>query len=446
MPILNSVASALGLPLSAFAWCLFDISQWGFMSVSFHFFTPLLFKSSMVQLGWSMPSPAAWSLILAIGTTLGTVFSPLIGAVADQSSRRKMFLVTILVALIVLNMLFIFTISYSTYVAVAAIVVCLVLYSCSSSLYNSLVVCFCDRETMQRSFFISTILSNAFSCMLLLVIALILGGQNPTIGFTRDTYIFSALLSLAFAYPLWLYVPEPEGDTLAEPITLSTSVTAVINGAQALAKNRELLKFAAASFILQDGMMCLYHISLIYGAHVGISDGNLIVGQVVNRLVGAISAVFWLPFSQRFGTRASYFVSISIGVAASCVILLPMTAHLFWFLSALLALTGTGNFIFARVLLSELTSVQHASVTYGLASGISNMSGILGPAVYAFVAGITHSAHTGLFTVLTFVVLGFFLMTRVDFSTGYLAATSQALNEPDEEEEDVHSGTNKQLK
>jgi len=97
-------------------------------------------------------------------------------------------------------------------------------------------------------------------------------------------------------------------------------------------------------------MMCLYHISLIYGAHVGISDGNLIVGQVqrvlnfemspvspcmqfpqvVNRLVGAISAVLWMPFSQRFGNRTSYFVSISIGVAASCVILLPMTAHLFW--------------------------------------------------------------------------------------------------------------------
>ena len=112
------------------------------------------------------------------------------------------------------------------------------LYSCSCSLYNSLVVCFCDRETMQRSFFISTILSNAFSCLLLLVIALILEGHNPTIGFTRDTYIFSALLSVAFAYPLWLYVPEPEGDTLTEPITLSTSVTAIINGGQALAKNR----------------------------------------------------------------------------------------------------------------------------------------------------------------------------------------------------------------
>jgi MFS-type transporter involved in bile tolerance (Atg22 family) len=128
--------------------------------------------------------------------------------------------------------------TFFSYVAVAAIVACLMLYSCSSSLYNSLIVCFCDRETMQRSFFISTILSNAFSCILLLIIALILGGQNPTIGFTRDTYILSALLSLAFAYPLWLYVPEPEGDTLTEPITLSTSVTAVINGAQALAKNR----------------------------------------------------------------------------------------------------------------------------------------------------------------------------------------------------------------
>ena len=100
--------------------------------------------------------------------------------------------------------------------------------------------------------------------------------------------------------------------------------------------------------------MCLYHISLIYGAHVGISDGNLIVGQVcaakiqftsvspsslscanicqvVNRFVGAVSAMLWMPFCRRFGTRTSYFVSISIGVAASCVILLPMTAHLFWF-------------------------------------------------------------------------------------------------------------------
>jgi hypothetical protein len=57
----------------------------GFMSVAFHSLTPLLFKSSVVHLGWSMPSPAAWSLILAIGTTLGTVFSPLVGAVADQS-------------------------------------------------------------------------------------------------------------------------------------------------------------------------------------------------------------------------------------------------------------------------------------------------------------------------------------------------------------------------
>ena len=202
-------------------------------------------------------------------------------------SRRKMFLVSLLVSLIALNMLFIFTISFSAYVylhpvvfschscslsilssfakcvffryvAVGAIIGFLTLYSCSCSIYNSLIVCFCDRETMQRSFFVSTILSNAFSCLMLLVIALLLNGHNPTISFTQDTFICSALLSAAFAYPLWLYaptpylqtalryesdgadryVPEPEGDTLTEPITISTSVTAVVNGAQALSKNR----------------------------------------------------------------------------------------------------------------------------------------------------------------------------------------------------------------
>ncbi len=111
------------------------------------------------------------------------------------------------------------------------------LYSCSSSLYNSLIVCFCDRETVQRSYFISTILSNAFSCILLLVVVFALGGHTPTIGFTRETYIISAILSLAFAYPLWLHVPEPEGDALTEPITPSNTMAAVVNGTQALVKN-----------------------------------------------------------------------------------------------------------------------------------------------------------------------------------------------------------------
>ena len=144
---------------------------------------------------------------------------------------------------------------YFRYVAVGAIVGGLMLYSCSSSLYNSLIVCFCDRETLQRSFFVSTILSNAFSCLLLLAIALALGGHSPTIGFTRETYIFSAILSLAFAYPLWLHVPEPEGDTLTEPITPSNTVTAVINGAQALAKNRYLSCPLSIINFLLDGIV-----------------------------------------------------------------------------------------------------------------------------------------------------------------------------------------------
>jgi hypothetical protein len=106
MTVLNSVAQAVGLPLSALAWCLFDISQWctvfskgqrllvcscfgcvcrSFTSVALQLFAPLLFKSSVAQLGWSMPPPAAWSLVMATSTILGTICSPLIGAVADRS-------------------------------------------------------------------------------------------------------------------------------------------------------------------------------------------------------------------------------------------------------------------------------------------------------------------------------------------------------------------------
>ena len=129
---------------------------------------------------------------------------------------------------------------------------------------------------------------------------------------------------------------------------------------------RQVLKFAAANFILQDGIACLNHITTIYSAFAGVSDADLILGHVCNvvllyfepyalqlmlltlpglhitpqifskvlgRLFSSISAVLWVPFCQRFVTRSSYFVSMSVGVVACLVILFPMSPPLFWFVN-----------------------------------------------------------------------------------------------------------------
>jgi len=45
---------------------------------------------------------------------------------------------------------------------------------------------------------------------------------------------------------------------------------------------RQVLKFAAANFILQDGIACLNHITTIYSAFAGVSDADLILGHVCN--------------------------------------------------------------------------------------------------------------------------------------------------------------------
>ena len=197
--------------------------------------------------------------------------------------------------------------------ALAAIITAITLYSCCCCLYNSLILTFCDRDTLQRAYFVGTIISNSSSCIFLVIIALALHGHAPTIAFTREAYIFGFMIALFFAYPLWLHVPEAEAGERAEPVAPSNAVMAIVSGVQALAKNRcdttnftsfrpvivlsrhlspwqrprikiifcrELLKFALASFILQDGMSCLFQINTIYASYVGVSVGNLIVGQV----------------------------------------------------------------------------------------------------------------------------------------------------------------------
>ena len=112
------------------------------------------------------------------------------------------------------------------------------LYSCCCCLYNSLILTFCDRDTLQRAYFVGTIISNSSSCIFLVIIALALHGHAPTIAFTREAYIFGFIIALLCAYPLWLHVPEAEAGERAEPVAPSNAVMAIVSGVQALAKNR----------------------------------------------------------------------------------------------------------------------------------------------------------------------------------------------------------------
>jgi hypothetical protein len=56
-------------------------------------------------------------------------------------------------------------------------------------------------------------------------------------------------------------------------------------------------------------------------------------------------------------------------------------------------MTGTGNFIFARVLLSELTAVQHASVTF---VQIPNSQSIVNSCVHFFALSPKYLLRAGM--------------------------------------------------
>jgi hypothetical protein len=108
---------------------------------------------------------------------------------------------------------------------------------------------------------------------------------------------------------------------------------------------RQVLKFAAANFILQDGIACLNHITTIYSAFAG----DIVSDVTSTVLVRELAAHYESQNAMQF--------------CASCSILWTQTHH-FRFLSVLVGISDSGNQIFTRVLLSELIVVEHASATY----------------------------------------------------------------------------------
>jgi hypothetical protein len=124
------------------------------------------------------------------------------------------------------------------HVAVLAFIGVRALFICSCSLHESLIVSFCDRNTVQHSFVASTVLCNALSCMLLFALASVLHNQPPSVDFSCEVCASMALFSLALAHVLRSNVSEPKTEESTEPSAHSNAVTALLNGAKALSAQK----------------------------------------------------------------------------------------------------------------------------------------------------------------------------------------------------------------
>jgi len=237
---------------------------------------------------------------------------------------------------------------------------------------------------------------------------------------TRLSLASVAVWWALFSWPLFRTVPEPRvppqvrasaGDALAQ------SVRQLVSTFRELRKYKQAMLLLLAFFLYNDGIQTIIRMAAIYGAEVGIDQSDLIGALLLVQFVG-------VPFSFAFGWLAGFIGpkrAVMFGLTAYMGILMltyfMTSAREFYMLAGAVGMIQGGTQALSRSMFASMIPRHRSSEFFAFFGVFERYAGVLGPAIFAVMAGLG-SSRTAILTLIPFFVSGMLLLAKVNVAAG----------------------------
>jgi UMF1 family MFS transporter len=405
------------------AWCCYDWAITAGPVVIDTFIFSVYFTRSVA------PSPeqgtAAWSQALAVAGLVVAVLSPLLGAIADRTGRRKPWIALFtVVAVVAMTALFWVTPAPSSMsLALVAMAVAVVARELAMVFYNAMLPGLVPPGHLGRlsGWGWAAGYLGGIGCLLLALFSLV-KADPPLFGLlgTHDLENIRAVAPLAalwfavFALPLFLFVPDRAATGIGWRRAVSEGIALLAATVREARQYRDIGLLLVASALFRDGLATLFAFGGIYAAgSFGMSFQEILLfGLALNAAAAAGAAGFaWVD--DRIGAKPTILFSLSALLGFGAGILLVHDKAWFWGLSL-----GLGVFVgpaqaAARSLLARMAPPDKVTEMFGLYSLSGRAAAFLGPLALGTATAAFASQRAGMATILGFFLAGLLLMLAV---------------------------------
>lgn len=409
-----------------FSWSLYDFANSAFTTLIVTFVFSRYFAEVVA------PDPlrgaVLWTRAVNVSAVIVALIMPVLGAVADYSGRKKLFLGLITVESVAFTALLFLVGPGQAGLAAVLFIAANVGFEGAQVFYNGFLPELSTRETIGRISGNAWGLGYVGGLLALLVGLWMVRGGLPAAGHVdvRATALLVAGWWAVFSIPMFLFVRERAPRRRA---TVSGYMTIgfgrVGETLQHLRQFREAAKLLVARLIYNDGLTTVFTMAAIYVSAVfGMSDAEVIVlGLVVNVAAGLGAA--GLGFLDDFiGGKRTIMVTLVVLAGAT---LLGSTAPgrtAFWVAAVLIGLMVGPAQSASRSLLARFVPESKHAEFFGFYAFSGKLSSIAGPFVYGLLLQITGSHRIAMGSILAFFVVGFLILLTVDEAGGIAAAQS----------------------
>jgi len=237
----------------------------------------------------------------------------------------------------------------------------------------------------------------------------------------RASFVSVALWWAAFSVPLFRRVPEPAVAPPARAAAHGVLARLAATGRELRAFPQALL-LLAAYFFYNDGIGTIYRMAAIYGAEIGLPRGTLLATLAISQFVSIPFTFLFSLLAGKIGAKRAILLSLGVYLGISVSAYSLRTERGFFLLAMTVAAVQGGSQSLSRSLFATMIPRRRSAQLFGLFSVFDKVSGVLGPAVFAWTSAATGSSRPAILSVAAFFVIGGGLLMFVDAPAGRRAA------------------------
>lgn len=403
-------------------WCLFDFANSAYITVIVTFVFATYFTQAVAP---SVEQGTAWwGTAQALSAILIALISPIVGAIADYSGRRKVWVFACSVITLTATSLLWFAEPKSDYVLwiLAAVVIANIGFEVGQVFYNALLPSVATPEKLGRvsGWAWGCGYAGGLMCLSVALFGFIQAEPAPfgldaiEAGPVRATALIVAVWFAVFSLPFFFWVRDDS--TLRQPLTYAVS-----NGLkqlrETLKKAREypdIVRFLIARTFYNDGVNTIFAFGGIFAAGTfGMTVAEVIqLGIALNVTAGLGAAAFgWID--DKLGSKRTIYFSVAAVIVFGALTLSAPDKTWFW-IWALIVSTFFGPVQAAsRTMMARLAPDEIRTEMFGLFALTGKAVAFLGPLAVAWGTAATGSQRWGLATVLIFLGVGLWILRGV---------------------------------
>ena len=414
------------------AWTMYDWGNSAFATTIMAAVLPVYYTSVAAAHLPANVATAYWGYTSSVGALVAAVLSPVLGAVADFSGKKKRFL-TIFMAIGVAATALMYFISTGDWLLASLLFVFgQVGFAGSLVYYDALLPHVANPDEIDMVSSKGYAMGYIGGGILLAVnLAMIMFTPSEITGLmTRLSFVTVAIWWFAFTLPLLRHVSEPprrilKGEETYQPVQAAFKRLGATF--REIRIYQDLCLFLLAFWVYVNGIGTIIVMATAYGNELGFGQTTLIGTLLMVQFLAAPFAILFGKLASKIGTKRSIYLSLVVYSVIAILGFFLYKEWQFWVLGALVATVQGGSQALSRSLMGKLIPKSKSAEFYGFFSVFEKFANILGPAIFGVVSMLTGHSRMSIISLIIFFVAGMWILTRVDVERGTKVATEEEM-------------------